>query len=91
LLAADYRGDRLAVAYRQGSTDQGATLRVVIGDARGNRARPAGSVEMPGRYSGLPMWLGSAGAFTPSGFAFAQSYSAGGARARVIATVVPLR
>jgi hypothetical protein len=89
LVAAGYRGDRLAVAYRQDS-DNRSTLKVVAGDERGRRARLAGSVDLPRLYSGLPMWIGSAAAFTPSGFAFAQPYS-GGSKARVIATLVPLR
>jgi hypothetical protein len=88
-VAAGYRGDRLAVAYRQDSGNR-STLKVVIGDARGRHARLAGSVDLPRVYSGLPMWIGWAAAFTPSGFAYAQSYS-GGSKARVIATLVPLR
>jgi hypothetical protein len=91
LLAADYLGNRLAVAYRQGSTDHGPTLKVVAGDVRGARARPLGSAAMPGRYEGLPMGLGSAAAFTSAGFVFAQTYSNWGAKGRVLATVVPLR
>jgi hypothetical protein len=88
-VAADYRGDRLAVAYRQDS-DNRSTLNVVVGDARGRHARLAGSVDMPTLYSGARMWIGSAAAFTPSAFAFAQPYS-GGSKVRVLATVVPLR
>ena len=91
LLAADYRSGRLAVAYTQGSSDRGPTLKVVVGDARGNRARPAGTVKLPGRFSGLAMWSFSDGAFTPAGFVFAQEYSNAGSRVVVAATVVPLR
>ncbi len=91
LLEADYRGSRLAVAYIQGSSDYGPTLKIVVGDARGAKARAAGSVEMPSRFDGLPMWSFSVGAFTPSGFAVAQTYSNFGSRVRVAATVVPVR
>jgi hypothetical protein len=90
LRAVDYRGGRLAVAYTQSSSNYGRTLNVVVGDARGARARLEGSVEVPARFSGTPMWIGTVGAFTPSGLAFAQAYS-GGSKVRVAATVVPLR
>jgi len=92
LLEADFRGSRLAVAYMQGASDGSPTLKVVAGNARGANARAAGSVEMPGTFEGRALWSFSAGAFTPSGFAFAQTYASNfGARVRVVATVVPLR
>jgi hypothetical protein len=92
LLAADYRGSRLAIAYMQGSSDHGATLKILVGDARAAKARVGGSVEMPGRFEGRALWSFSAGAFTPSGFVFAQTYASNfGARVVVVATAVPLR
>jgi hypothetical protein len=91
LRSAGYRGSRLAVAYTQGSSGDGPTLKILLADARGAKARTAGSVGMPGRFDGLPLWSFSAGAFTPSGFAFAQTYSNWGSRVRVVGTVVPLR
>jgi hypothetical protein len=89
LVDAGYRSGRLAVAYLQGSPSP--ELKIVVGDGRGARARIAGSVQIPALFSGAQMWIGTVGAFTPSGFAFAQAYSNGGAKVRVLATVVPLR
>ncbi len=65
-------------------------LSVVIGDARGRNARPAGSVTVPERSLGMPLWSFFAGAFSPQGFVYAQSYSNNGLRGHVLATVVPL-
>jgi hypothetical protein len=91
LIAAGYRGSRLAVAYRQDSSERNtSTVKVVVGDARGARMRLAASVAMPSRSRGLPMYLFRAAAFTPSGFVFAQTYSNWGRRGHVLAMVAPL-
>ena len=91
LVAAAYRSGRLAVAYMQTPGGDSRSLNVVVGDARGANARLRGSVELPERYSGLPMWSLPLGAFTPSGFAVALTYSNWGTRVHAAATVVPLR
>ena len=89
LVAADSRGGRLAIAYRQDSSEHGRSLRIVVGDARGRNARHVGSVTLPERFRGKPIWLFFAGAFTPAGFVYGQSYSNYGLRGHVLATVVP--
>jgi hypothetical protein len=90
LVAASYRSGRLAVAYLQQTSVASRALNVVVGDARGNRARLRGSVELPERYSGLPMWSLPLGAFAPRSFVAALAYSTWGSKVRVVATAVPL-
>ncbi len=91
LLAAGTRGGRLAVAYSYGSADYGTTLNVAVGDARGRHLRTVGSIEQPARSRGVQMYSFHGGAFTPSGFVFAQMYSNYGTKGHVLATVVPTR
>jgi hypothetical protein len=90
LIASGFRGGKLAIAYSQDATE-GRTLKVAVGDVRGRHPRPAGSVKLPDRSRGVQMYTFHAGAFGPSGFAFAQTYSDYGTRGHVLATVVPLR
>lgn len=92
LVAAAVRGGKLAIAYRQDVSEPRARLlRVVIGDAQGRSTKLVGSVSLPEKSRGQPIWLFSAGAFSPTGFVFGQSYSNYGRRGHVLATVIPLR
>lgn len=90
LVASAFRGGKLAIAYRQDSSE-GRTLKVVVGDARGRHPRQLGSVELPESSRGVPIYTFHAGAFAPGGFVFGQMYSDYGTRGHVLATVVPLR
>jgi hypothetical protein len=90
LVAAGFRSGGLAIAYTESSSGE-PTLKVVVGDARGARARPAGSIVIPQRSRGVPMYTFFTGAFAAKGFVYAQMYSNFGLRGHVLATVVPLR
>lgn len=91
VVAAAFRSGRLAIAYTEWSSSGEPTLKVVVGDARGKRTRPAGSIVVPRRSRGRPLYTFFAGAFTAPGLVYAQMYSNFGQRGHVLATVVPLR